>query len=370
MHLLNIAGPNVVECSYFHKDPPNVVIIPEHGAEKKYTQVEPRAPVSPSKRPTGTNQKPFQVESTTSKGGPSMERLRDDKQVLAMQVEALRAQLEESVKLSRDQTSQLLEDRRLMVEEHETYKQRENEKYEILETRLRKTQEILRDTTKEFLTERKNQREKEREWLQDRDKLMHRLDKAHDKIVQEQEEKNPPSNLLRPVPTAKTQNRDYDILAAPEIDPRLHKKIKYENQSLKERLEQAVHLADMYREQCINAEEEASRIKDEIFNNKTMFQERTGKLVDKLELMTKRYGALEKRRTLEIEGYTTDIKKMKVRCDQLESQLFKVSVGGLDDVAVLQNFKEGAARSRALQSQIKSIKKKLYEVESNFRTSA
>ena len=54
----------------------------------------------------------------------------------------------------------------------------------------------------------------------------------------------------------------------------------------------------------------------------------------------------------------------------LESQLFKVSVGGLDDVAVLQNFKEGAARSRALQSQIKSIKKKLYEVESNFRTSA
>ena len=69
-----------------------------------------------------------------------------------------------------------------MVEEHETYKQRENEKYEILEQRLRKTQEILRDTTKEFLTERKNQREKEREWLQDRDKLMHRLDKAHDKI--------------------------------------------------------------------------------------------------------------------------------------------------------------------------------------------
>ena len=63
-----------------------MVIIPEHGAEKKYAQIEPRAPVSPSKRPTGTNQKPFQVESTTSKSGPSMERLRDDKQILAMQV--------------------------------------------------------------------------------------------------------------------------------------------------------------------------------------------------------------------------------------------------------------------------------------------
>ena len=76
----------------------------------------------------------------------------------------------------------MLEDRRLMVEEHETYKQRESEKYETLESRLRKTQELLRDTTKEFLNERKSQREKERDWLQDRDKLMHRLDKAHDKI--------------------------------------------------------------------------------------------------------------------------------------------------------------------------------------------
>jgi len=361
-HLLNIAGPNVAECSYFHKDAPNVMIIAEHGAEKKYAAPpQPRAPVSPSKQPISSRP----VHGLESSTGPSMERLRDDKQILAMQVEALRAQLEESVKLSREQTSQLLEDRRLTIEEHETYKSRESEKYDILEKRLRKTQELLRDTTKEFLGERKSQREKERDWLADRDKLMHRLDKAHDRIVQSEEEKNPPSNLLRPVPAAKS--RDWDILAEPAIDPKLHKKLKYENQSLKERLEQAVHLADMYREQCINAEEEAARIKDEVFNNKTMFQERTGKLVDKLELMTKRYGALEKRRTLEIEGYNTDIKKLKGRCDQLESQLFKVSVG-LDDVAVLQNFKEGAAKSRALQGQIKSIKKKLYEVESNFRT--
>ena len=68
-----------------------------------------------------------------------------------MQLEALRAQLEESVKLSRDQMSQLMEDRRLMNEEHETYKSRETEKYEMLENRLRKTQELLRDTTKDFL---------------------------------------------------------------------------------------------------------------------------------------------------------------------------------------------------------------------------
>ena len=42
--------------------------------------------------------------------------------------------------------------------------------------------------------------------------------------VQEQEEKNPPSNLLRPVPAA-AKTRDYDILAEPGIDPKVHKKV-------------------------------------------------------------------------------------------------------------------------------------------------
>ena len=47
--------------------------------------------------------------------------------------------------------TQLMEDRRLMVEEHSTYKKREAEKIEQLEARLRKTQELLKDTTRDFL---------------------------------------------------------------------------------------------------------------------------------------------------------------------------------------------------------------------------
>ena len=65
------------------------------------------------------------------------------------------------------------------------------------------------------------------------------------------------------------------------------KKLKIENGQLKERLEQAVHLSDMYREQCINAEEHVARTREEIANNQAIFQKRTSKLVDKLELTTK-----------------------------------------------------------------------------------
>ena len=77
--------------------------------------------------------------------------MEDDKQILALQTDAIRAQLEETLKLNGDQVSQLMEDRRIMIEEHETRIKREEERNEMLENRLRKTQELLRDTTKDFL---------------------------------------------------------------------------------------------------------------------------------------------------------------------------------------------------------------------------
>lgn len=65
------------------------------------------------------------------------------------------------------------------------------------------------------------------------------------------------------------------------------KKMKIENEALKERLEQAVHLSDMYREQCIAAEEEVSKVKDQALRDQNMYQSKSSKLIDKLELTTK-----------------------------------------------------------------------------------
>ena len=179
-HLLNIAGPSIAECSYFHKEPPGIgrflfhvrmriaflVVIKEHNAEMKYPQESgdgslcPTPRENPPPKPTlkgdgvvraPSKFKPSEIKISKKNSGPSEERLRDDKQILALQVEALRAQLEEHIKLSNEQTSQLMEDRRIMIEEHETHRAREADRTEQLEARLRKTQELLKDTTKDFL---------------------------------------------------------------------------------------------------------------------------------------------------------------------------------------------------------------------------
>lgn len=44
----------------------------------------------------------------------------------------------------------------------------------------------------------------------------------------------------------------------------------------------------------------------------------------RLQVMTKRYEALEKRRVLEVEGFKTDIKALKQKLKDLEQMLYKV----------------------------------------------
>ena len=62
-----------------------------------------------------------------------------------------------------------------------------------------------------------------------------------------------------------------------------------------------------------------------LVNNRDVFKERTGKQTKRLELMTIRYAALEKRRGSEVEGFQTDIKNLRKRLKEVEKQLYKVN---------------------------------------------
>ena len=91
-------------------------------------------------------------------------------------------------------------------------------------------------------------------------------------------------------------------------------------------LQQSQQLADNYREQCISMEEELCKLREETGASKDLFKQRTDKMTKRLGLMNSRYETLEKRRSLEIEGYKNDIKLLRQRLKDVERQLYKVFV--------------------------------------------
>lgn len=55
-------------------------------------------------------------------------------------------------------------------------------------------------------------------------------------------------------------------------------------------------------------------------------QERSDKMAKRLQLMTQRYEALEKRRVMEVEGFKTDLKHLRQKFKDVEKQLLKVNL--------------------------------------------
>ena len=77
----------------------------------------------------------------------------------------------------------------------------------------------------------------------------------------------------------------------------------------------------MYREQCIGLEDELGRIKEETDVGRELFKERNDKVSKRLALMNQRYNALEKRRSLEVEGFKNDIKMLRSKLKTVERHL-------------------------------------------------
>ena len=91
-------------------------------------------------------------------------------------------------------------------------------------------------------------------------------------------------------------------------------------------LQQSQQLADNYREQCINMEQELCQLKEQAEASKSIFSQRSDKIAKRLHLMNQRYEALERRRRLEVEGYKTDIRLLRRRLKEVEKQLYKVCI--------------------------------------------
>ena len=290
-HLLTLTQPVNAETTYFIKEPPGKVLIQQH---------MPRVTIS-GRGPGGHKKPPAEKTRDVQEEDDDV-----DKETLLLTVEALRAQLEEQTRLCKEQVDTLLEDRRVKAEESDVRHQRDSDQIKNCTDKLHNTQELLYESTKDYLDLKYELRAKERSWMKEKDKLLQQLDR-----YKQQLDVSVGIDPVLGMSLATSPNGGKS-----DIGTLCH---------LKEQLHQSQQLADNYREQCVKLEEEVGRLREESDASKDLFKHRTDKATKRLGLMNTRYQNLEKRRAMEIEGYKNDIKILRSRLKDVEKQLYKVS---------------------------------------------
>ncbi|XP_072340299.1 coiled-coil domain-containing protein 77 isoform X2 [Scyliorhinus torazame] len=375
-HLLALVGPEAEATTYFHKEPPHKVTVPQRTVQHGCTETRSSKNVPMWTTTWGCSPSPLRIPKTRSETSRTLapgrqhtnrhqktaskvtrgvsptfpENYQKDNQTLLLQVEALQSQLQEQTQLAKEQIDALLEDRRIRMEEAHVQQERDKDKIKTLTDKLHKTQNLLYESTKDFLQLKFEGRDAEKVWMAEKDHLLQELDKRS-------ELRNggcdPETQLLRELP----MEHEIQRIQSEEI------------KALEEQVNQAHRLADMYREQCVTLENDLAQIREEGDIGRQLFKERSDKTVKRLQLMTQRYEALEKRRGMEVEGFKNDIKLLRQRLKDVEKQLFKVTLGiGPDqDLAILHEVRQTNSQSRKIQGELKNLKAKIYGLENQLR---
>ncbi|XP_028736238.1 coiled-coil domain-containing protein 77 isoform X1 [Peromyscus leucopus] len=340
-NLLALVGTDTGEVTYFYKEPPHKVSILQKTIQGVHVceQYEPSA----FKAGPKVNKKRVTIKEKED----ITERYQREVQTLILQVEALHAQLEEQTKLAREQVEGLMEDRRIRIEEIQVQHQRNQDKVKELTKSLHHTQDLLYESTKDFLQLRFENQNKEKVWMLEKDLLMSKI-KQYRVHCKKKEDK------------------------LGKVIPVLHETHHTQNEyikSLKDKLIQEKKLSNMYQEQCISLEEELARIREEEGVRREIFKDRSNKMGKRLQIMTKRYEALEQRRILEVEGFKTDIKVLRQRLKDLEQMLYKAtaSAQGNQDLAILCEVRDSNRRAHKIQGELKELKSKVFGLENELR---
>ncbi|XP_017340876.1 coiled-coil domain-containing protein 77 [Ictalurus punctatus] len=352
-HLLALVGPDTGEITYFHREPPHKVTIPQKKLQARTQEYGNVAKPTPGSSKEGSKR-------LSKSGGDdtNSEQYKKDNQTLLLQVEALQAQLEEQTRLAKEQVECLLEDRRIHMEEGQVQHQRDQERTTALTEKLQRTQNLLYESTRDFLQLKFESRAHEKSWMVEKDRLLREMDSCQERLRETRSFQEKPRAFTTPLFLTQT---------TPESS-QMHRD---EIRALQEELKQAHKLADMYREQCVGLETDLAQIREEGDVGREIFKERSDKMAKRLQLMTQRYEALEKRRSMEVEGFKTDIKHLRQKLKDVEKQLFKVTlnVGPDQDLAILHEVRQSNARTKKIQDELKSLKAKIYGLENELRFS-
>eukprot|EP00039_Didymoeca_costata_P021041 m.343214 g.343214 ORF g.343214 m.343214 type:complete len:471 (+) comp22528_c0_seq1:246-1658(+) len=273
---------------------------------------------------------------------------------LVLTIEALQAQIEENAKLAKDKEEALLEDRRVREEEFQTELNKEAQKLKEMMEKLHHTQDLLYDSTRDYLELKFNNRAREKSWAEEKQSLLQRIDDLKQdidgyetemmnvKAAQEcaigesfQDDKSyrdVGTNVYRGGhESTHGEKSEYSGAVSTKTGYRTATTVTSSSYvSRKQEVADIARLemqsmAEMYREQCMKLEDELCRLKEERLVSKEMNSDRAKKLLKRLSLMKSRYEQLEQRRQLEAEGYKSSIKLLRKRLSEVEKHLYRLA---------------------------------------------
>ena len=314
---------------------------------------------------------------------------RERNETLLLTVEALRAQLEDHTRLANEKTAGLLEDRRIREEEARAAAKRDAEKIAELTDSLHSTQDLLYDSTRDYLELKFDQRSRERAWAEEKERLIERIEELKYDLDAQQSELRA---LASAAEAAHADREQENRLAALTREAgtnaylpggRSEVGVGGASGSGKRRpppssthestvgadastVDHQESLAEMYREQCIKLEDELCRLKEQRAAAADITTGRSDKLLKRLAVVKSRYEALERRRGLEAEGYKNAIKILRKKLTTVEHQLYRLATqatGDAVDVAMLYDVGVAASRSKRAMGDVNHLKTQIYHLQ-------
>ncbi|KAA0200563.1 Coiled-coil domain-containing protein 77 [Fasciolopsis buskii] len=299
---------------------------------------------------------------------------------------SLRTQLAEQTRTAREEIDALMDDRTAMQEEMDKLRKRHEDRTRQSAEQLKRCQDLLYESTKEFLAQRNQFRQAEKLWIAEKDKLLSQLEVRRvalaslptaPKMASQSNSSHLAVQSVLPENNTILESKTWSQVIN-RLSDKKQEQMAQTIANLENQLDQQQKLSDMYREQVIQLEEELVKCREEGLVSKDALKQHTDKLNQRLQTVNNRYRDLERRRQLEMEGYRTDISALRKKLREVEKQLLKLTLGltdGLDnrcglenvDVAILEQVEASATRSMHLMNQLKSLKLKMYALEDELR---
>ncbi|CAG8459345.1 50_t:CDS:10 [Ambispora leptoticha] len=254
---------------------------------------------------------------------------RDDQiECLNLKVKTLTTQLEEQRHGYEEIIASLEMDRQALIEEEKLRRQYDSDKIQELTAKVQRLDLFCRESTKELLQIKKDQRAEEQ-----------RMHEEH-------------ADLLQKFISLKTQLNE-EKERNDTIERTVENKIAKKHETI---------MAEL-RRQIGNYEDELRVLKTEQKNSETGFRRKIANLLKKIDTLTANYNALRKRRNFDLEGFTNDISMLRKELKGLEKQILKYAPIDDRELHLLTLAQETGEHVEKVSKQLRDLKAQVYTTE-------